>query len=88
MSPNETQADAEAAYAIEHAQNDGLRAMCTVAPPEIVRMAWVMAYMQGRVAGLRAAEEIWNRHVDVKRDVECDPRNDWSTRGEPLKPGT
>lgn len=84
---DEVKAMAEAAYAVALASDDGLRAMCTVAPPEVIRMAWIMGHYKGRIAGVIAAETIYAEAM-IRRDVterhEGRPEHDKDTRGNPL----
>lgn len=78
--PNE----AEAAWTVALASDEGLRAMCTVAPKEVVRLAWIMGHYKGRLAGVLAAQVIYAEAM-IQRDrlkrYEGGPEHDMDTRG-------
>lgn len=81
------QAEAEAAWAMAFASDDAIRAMCTVAPQEVVRVAWIMGHFKGRIAGVVAAENIYAEAMISKDKVarfEGLPEHDRDTRGNPL----
>lgn len=48
MTTDELMAKADAIFAIEKASSLALQAMCEVAPAEVVRMTWLMAYCKGK----------------------------------------
>jgi hypothetical protein len=81
------QAEAETAWAMALASDEAIRAMCTVAPQEVVRMAWIMGHFKGRLDGVIAAENIYAEAMiskDKAERFEGRPEHDRDTRGNPL----
>lgn len=48
MTTDELMAKADSIFTIEKASSLALQALCEVAPPDVVRMTWLMAYCKGR----------------------------------------
>ena len=79
--------EVETAYALELASNEGLRAMCELAPQDVVRMAWIMGHYKGRGAGLKQAEDLYAEAM-IRRDQlqrhTGTAEHDKDARGNPL----
>lgn len=87
MNDSTMHAEAETAYALALASDEGLRAMTTVAPPEIVRIAWIMGHYKGRRDGMIQAEVVYAQRM-LQRDKEerytGRAEHDRDTRGNQL----
>lgn len=55
MTSEEYRADADAAFALTMASDPAVRALAEVADKEVIRMAWTLGYVRGRVDGLKVA---------------------------------
>lgn len=67
MSNDPLHAEAETAWAMAYASDEGLRAMCSIAPQEVVRLAWIMGHYKGKIAGAIAAQVVYAESLCAAR---------------------
>jgi hypothetical protein len=80
-------ADTEAEWAMALASDEGVRALCEVSPPGVVRTAWMLGHNKGRRTGLveaqvRYADAMIQRDKMVRHTGTAE--HDKDARGNPL----
>ena len=90
MTNAQIHAEAETAWALAVASEEAVRALCSVADPDLIRMAWLLGHYKGRLTGMISAENAYAEQM-LRRDAELRqsgrPEHDLDSGGNPLKPG-
>lgn len=84
-------AEAETAWALAVASEEAVRALCSVADPALIRMAWLLGHYKGRLAGMTSAENIYAESMIRRDKLERGAgrtEHDLDSSGRPLKSGS